>query len=632
MDHFEIASAVDSSTLAALSVRMPQLPTSSSELSQQINSDTRNVSRPCLGRVVTCVPTSRWVPDQHTTQCMAPDCRQQFSLFNRKHHCRICGKIFCTNCCSKSLSAPAVYATLATTEETNRLAHRADHSTAAAAAAAGGPSGGGGRTHGHVKSVSSGADVATASSSAAATVAAGQHAPNAAATAAAASPAAVIAAATAQKPSMVTVKVCRECYYDHQLAVCRRDIATAEPRRRQRGELKMMQRARLIQICSYLPMADLFNFSLVCSDFYFITRDNAIWIWLNAARWPDKRLTGRSLAGNNANSNANNNNGNNSYAVAKYRPNSDDDLSYHCSYNFTQFLHYCHLLESTRCEGLSNFANSARHVLSGYVKVAVIGPECVGKTLMIQRFLNGGAACVASPSSSAPAADAAAHHQGAAVGGGGGVTVGGGGHHPTPVASPATAQPQQSAPHHHPNCVYPLVPAGAGAHTYRPTAGLAVSQKQVVITGGLSLEASGLTIIDVAGSAACDKLRAMACRGAHAIIMCYNAHSKKSLIDAAMQAFALEAELGPQPIIVCGIAGSQGQRPLEVSPAEAAPSSGRGRASIQVAPTAHGGAEAFSAAVQAVLEKLMDGGRHAAELLALSSNPSVLDVLLDLKG
>lgn len=556
MDHIDIAIAPDASVLSTLHVRMPQLPTSSTELSQQINDNAKNVSRPCLNRVVTCVPTARWVPDAQATQCMAPDCQQQFTFFNRKHHCRICGKIFCTNCCSKQLSAPAVYGVVTTSEEQNKQQISPHRSS----------------SHHHL--------------SAAGSPQAAIAAPTAAQSSASAAATAAPAAATApQGAPMVIVKVCRECYYDHQLAVCRREITTAEPRRKQRGELKMIQRARLIHICSYLPMKDLFNFSLVCSDFYFITRDNAIWIWHNASRWPDKRLTGKSMhtgsgtpaAGSTTNFNT----------PAQYRPTSDDDLSYHCSYNFTQFLHYCHLLEATRCEGLSNFANSARQVLSGFVKIAVIGPEKVGKTLMIQRFINGGGACVAPP-------------------------VG------------AAALPPQLA-----SSVYPLVPFGAGATSYRPTAGIAVSQKSVVISGGLSLESSGLTIIDVAGHSRYHELRTMACRGAHAIIMCYNVQSKQSLIDAALQTFAMEAELGPQPVIVCGIAGAG---PAEVSPADAAPSSGRGKASIQVTPTALGGAEAFSAAIQAILEKLMDGGRHAGELLDITTNPSVLDVLLDLKG
>ncbi|XP_065919970.1 uncharacterized protein [Dysidea avara] len=37
-----------------------------------------------------------WVPDAMTTACM--QCQQKFSTFIRKHHCRQCGKVVCSNC------------------------------------------------------------------------------------------------------------------------------------------------------------------------------------------------------------------------------------------------------------------------------------------------------------------------------------------------------------------------------------------------------------------------------------------------------------------------------------------------------------------------------------------------------
>lgn len=37
-----------------------------------------------------------WVDDNSVTKCY--NCRDNFSLFNRRHHCRLCGKIFCYTC------------------------------------------------------------------------------------------------------------------------------------------------------------------------------------------------------------------------------------------------------------------------------------------------------------------------------------------------------------------------------------------------------------------------------------------------------------------------------------------------------------------------------------------------------
>jgi hypothetical protein len=38
-----------------------------------------------------------WISDNSVNECY--ECQILFSLFNRKHHCRICGRIFCYKCC-----------------------------------------------------------------------------------------------------------------------------------------------------------------------------------------------------------------------------------------------------------------------------------------------------------------------------------------------------------------------------------------------------------------------------------------------------------------------------------------------------------------------------------------------------
>ncbi|KAK6020466.1 FYVE zinc finger, partial [Ostertagia ostertagi] len=44
-------------------------------------------------------------PDWHDgSECFR--CRSEFSLFNRKHHCRACGQIFCDRCSTKEIPLP----------------------------------------------------------------------------------------------------------------------------------------------------------------------------------------------------------------------------------------------------------------------------------------------------------------------------------------------------------------------------------------------------------------------------------------------------------------------------------------------------------------------------------------------
>ncbi|CAI8607812.1 unnamed protein product [Vicia faba] len=45
-----------------------------------------------------------WMPDHSCRVCY--ECDAQFSLFNRRHHCRLCGRIFCSKCTTNSVPAP----------------------------------------------------------------------------------------------------------------------------------------------------------------------------------------------------------------------------------------------------------------------------------------------------------------------------------------------------------------------------------------------------------------------------------------------------------------------------------------------------------------------------------------------
>jgi len=45
-----------------------------------------------------------WQPDESASSCVG--CRNNFSLFNRRHHCRHCNQVFCGKCCTKNSTIP----------------------------------------------------------------------------------------------------------------------------------------------------------------------------------------------------------------------------------------------------------------------------------------------------------------------------------------------------------------------------------------------------------------------------------------------------------------------------------------------------------------------------------------------
>lgn len=46
-----------------------------------------------------------WMPDQSCPVCY--ECDAQFTVFNRRHHCRLCGRVFCAKCASNSIPSPS---------------------------------------------------------------------------------------------------------------------------------------------------------------------------------------------------------------------------------------------------------------------------------------------------------------------------------------------------------------------------------------------------------------------------------------------------------------------------------------------------------------------------------------------
>lgn len=66
-------------------------------------SDLVDVVRSWIPRRVEPPNVSRdfWMPDQSCRVCY--ECDSQFTVFNRRHHCRICGRVFCAKCTANSV-------------------------------------------------------------------------------------------------------------------------------------------------------------------------------------------------------------------------------------------------------------------------------------------------------------------------------------------------------------------------------------------------------------------------------------------------------------------------------------------------------------------------------------------------
>ena len=45
-----------------------------------------------------------WMKDEHRESCV--DCKVKFTIYERKHHCRNCGKVFCSSCSQYQAEIP----------------------------------------------------------------------------------------------------------------------------------------------------------------------------------------------------------------------------------------------------------------------------------------------------------------------------------------------------------------------------------------------------------------------------------------------------------------------------------------------------------------------------------------------
>ena len=52
--------------------------------------------------------TQHWVKDAAVDACMNRSCQARFTSFERRHHCRNCGGVFCHRCSSNEAKIPAL--------------------------------------------------------------------------------------------------------------------------------------------------------------------------------------------------------------------------------------------------------------------------------------------------------------------------------------------------------------------------------------------------------------------------------------------------------------------------------------------------------------------------------------------
>ncbi|XP_049783559.1 zinc finger FYVE domain-containing protein 9 [Schistocerca cancellata] len=82
----------ESSPVELPSSPVPQKPPANSETTHTLSPEERN-----LGKY-----PPFWVPDADAQNCML--CNVKFSVIKRRHHCRACGKVLCSKCCSLKAS------------------------------------------------------------------------------------------------------------------------------------------------------------------------------------------------------------------------------------------------------------------------------------------------------------------------------------------------------------------------------------------------------------------------------------------------------------------------------------------------------------------------------------------------
>ncbi len=78
-----------------------------SALLQELNEAPSCLST-CNETTATCLSPqasgrAAWLGDGDVSACCEPACKEPFSLLQRRHHCRFCGKFFCIGCSQKAV-------------------------------------------------------------------------------------------------------------------------------------------------------------------------------------------------------------------------------------------------------------------------------------------------------------------------------------------------------------------------------------------------------------------------------------------------------------------------------------------------------------------------------------------------
>ena len=64
--------------------------------------DKKNISDIAIPKTTPVI----WIPSENVTKCY--NCAIHFSILNRKHHCRMCGRVFCNDCSSGRSTIPSI--------------------------------------------------------------------------------------------------------------------------------------------------------------------------------------------------------------------------------------------------------------------------------------------------------------------------------------------------------------------------------------------------------------------------------------------------------------------------------------------------------------------------------------------